>query len=41
MKEKYSKPYAEIETFKAMDILTKSGYPDDNEPDTDIEVPWN
>lgn len=40
MKEKYSKPYAEIETFKSMEILTASGYPDDNEPDTDIEVPW-
>lgn len=34
MKEKYSKPYTEIEEFKAVDILTASG---DIQPgDTDV-----
>ncbi len=34
MKEFYTKPQAEIEEFKTVDVLTTS----DNEPDTDI--PW-
>lgn len=34
MKELYTKPQAEIEEFKTVDVLTTSG----NEPDTDI--PW-
>lgn len=34
MKELYTKPQAEIEEFKTVDVLTVS----DNEPDTDI--PW-
>lgn len=40
MKEKYFKPYAEIEHFQPMEIMTVSGYTDDEEPDTDIGVPW-
>lgn len=40
MREKYSKPYTEIEKFKIVDILTTSGGiggTDDDQPDTDIE----
>ena len=40
MKEKYAKPYAEIEEFKTVGIITTSAG-GDNDPDTDIEVPWN
>lgn len=36
MKEIYTKPEANIEEFKTVDIITTS----DNEPDTDIKVPW-
>ncbi len=35
MKEKYFKPFTEIEKFNTVDIITTSG-----EPDTDIPVPW-
>lgn len=38
MKELYTKPQAEIEEFKTLDVLTTSGSDIDNEPDTDI--PW-
>lgn len=43
MKEKYLAPHITIEEFKTVGMITTSGkpYPDDNEPDTDIEVPWN
>lgn len=40
MKEFYTKPQADIEEFKTVDILTTSGGDIDNEPDTDIPVPW-
>ncbi len=36
MKELYSKPQMDIEEFKTIDVITTS----DNEPDTDIPVPW-
>ncbi len=36
MKEIYTKPEANIEEFKIVDVITTS----DNEPDTDIKVPW-
>ena len=36
MKELYIKPQAEIEELKTVDVITTS----DNEPDTDIKVPW-
>ena len=35
MKEKYFKPFTEIEKFYTVDIITTSG-----EPNTDIPVPW-
>lgn len=38
MKELYTKPQAEIEEFKTLDVLTTSNGDIDNEPDTDI--PW-
>lgn len=37
MKELYIKPQAEIEEFKTVYVITTS----DNEPDTDIKVPWS
>lgn len=37
MKELYSKPQMDIEEFKTIDVITTS----DNEPDTEIPVPWN
>lgn len=40
MKELYTKPQAEIEEFKTLDVITTSGGDIDNEPDTDIKVPW-
>lgn len=39
MKEFYTKPQANIEEFKTVDVITTSG-DIDNEPDTDIKVPW-
>ena len=41
MKELYTKPQAEIEEFKTLDVLTTSNVDIDNEPDTDIKVPWS
>lgn len=41
MKELYTKPQAEIEEFKTLDVLTTSSGDIDNEPDTDIKVPWS
>lgn len=41
MKELYTKPQAEIEEFKTLDVLTTSNGDIDNEPDTDIKVPWS
>lgn len=38
MKELYTKPQADIEEFKTVDVITTSGAITDNEPDTDI--PW-
>lgn len=35
MKELYTKPQADIEEFKRVDVITTS-----SEPDTDIPVPW-
>lgn len=35
MKELYTKPQADIEEFKTVDVITTS-----SEPDTDIPVPW-
>ncbi len=40
MKELYSKPQMDIEEFKIIDVITTSGEITDNEPDTDIPVPW-
>lgn len=40
MKEFYEKPIADINIFKSVDVITTSGA-DDNEPDTDIKVPWS
>lgn len=37
MKEIYTKPEANIEEFKTVNVITTS----DNEPDTDIKVPWS
>ena len=37
MKELYLKPRAEIKEFKTVDVNTTS----DNEPDTNIKVPWS
>lgn len=37
MKEIYTKPEANIEEFKTVDVITTS----DTEPDTDIKVPWS
>lgn len=42
MKELYFKPQLKIEEFKTVDIITTSSGEDiDNEPDTDIKVPWS
>lgn len=41
MKERYSKPISELEEFKTVDVITTSGGDIDNEPDTDIKVPWS
>ena len=42
MKELYTKPQADIEEFKTVDVITTSAGGDvDNEPDTDIKVPWS
>lgn len=38
MKELYTKPQAEIEEFRTLDVLTTSSVDTDNKPDTDI--PW-
>ena len=35
MKELYTKPQADIEEFKTVDVITTS-----SEPDNDIPVPW-
>lgn len=40
MKELYTKPQADIEEFKTVDVITTSGGDIDKEPDTDIPVPW-
>lgn len=41
MKELYLKPQADMEEFKTVDVITtSSGGIIDNEPDTDIKVPW-
>ena len=41
MKEKYFKPISSIDEFKTIDVITTSnGGVIDNEPDTDIPVPW-
>lgn len=41
MKDIYEKPFACIDEFKAADIITTSVGNVDNEPDTDIPVPWS
>lgn len=40
MKELYTKPQSELEEFKIVDVITTSTE-FDNEPDTDIKVPWS
>ncbi len=40
MKELYSKPQMDIEEFITIDAITTSIGDTDNEPDTDIPVPW-
>lgn len=41
MKELYTKPQVYVEEFKSIDVITTSGVITDNEPDTDIKVPWS
>ncbi len=38
MKEKYSKPIANIDEFKTVDVITTSG---DIQPDDNIVRPWD
>jgi hypothetical protein len=40
MKEIYVKPKSDVEKFKTIDVITTSD-DGDNEPDTDIKVPWS
>lgn len=40
MKELYTKPQADIEEFKTVDVITTSAGDINKEPDTDIPVPW-
>lgn len=37
MKENYTKPIAEIDVFKTVDVVTTSGIDDTQKGDTDIE----
>lgn len=41
MKDIYEKPVTCIDEFKTVDIITTSAGNVDNEPDTDIPVPWS
>lgn len=40
MKDFYEKPKSQIDEFKTVNVITTSGGDIDNEPDTDIPVPW-
>lgn len=41
MKEKYMKPYADIETFRFDDVISTSDDSDIRDDDNPVEWPWS